>query len=191
MVEEDEPDTDDPTVDDGPAVDDPTGGVGDDPTPVDGFVTTQATSSDTTSTRSTTKYFARWIGSKLVTQGKITLDIRVVLYWHSANVKISTSSNRSIYSSYKLRIRNDVKLGSDHTVFTFPSVYQRSVSKYCTKTEDRYGDGYDELPYESKKKYFYDVYLHDVRYDGRDYPTVGSFQSNRITCYKTVACKFR
>ncbi|MEO6471901.1 MAG: hypothetical protein ABIO14_08865, partial [Aeromicrobium sp.] len=179
-----EPVDNDPTVDSGPTMS---------PSELSAAQEAQASQSSSavyTKSRSTTKYFAKWEGNNLVTQGWVRVQIRVSLYWHSANLRIITSSNRSIYSNFRLRIRHDVSLQKDTTEFTFPGTYACSVAKSCTIYEDRSGAGYNQLPYETRQKYFYDVYRQDVRYNGDDYPTVGSYQSARATCYKQRSCKF-
>ena len=102
------------------------------------------------------------------------------------------TSGFGIKLNWRLRIRHHHKgARGDSTSFTYPDV--QGPSRYTTsysKTESRYGDGYDQLPYETNWVVFLDSYDMRIRLAGTEVKMWGSVQSDRATCYKTVSCKF-
>lgn len=71
-----------------------------------------------------------------------------------------------------------------------PDKYGSGVlSTNWSYTEDQYDAGYMSLPFDGKKYFinFYNLRVSDGRKTLR---SLGSVQSDRMTCYKTVSCKF-
>ena len=122
---------------------------------------------------------------------RIPMTVRTTLYNHSADVKMSYTSSRAISVIWSLRIRRDNTLSGDDTVFTYPEAQGSESAKTSFSTlESAYGDGYNALPYDGKK-YFYDLYAIRLYASGKVLHAAGSVQSDRMTCYKTVSCKFK
>lgn len=122
---------------------------------------------------------------------RIPVSVKTRIYNHSPRITMSYSSSKPISVVWSVRVRRDNNLRGDDTVYNYADAYGSSylTTMYST-TEDQYGDGYNALPYDGKR-YFID--LHAIRlYDGKKVLNVaGSVQSDRMTCYKTVSCKFR
>lgn len=130
-------------------------------------------------------------------RGNIRFTQAVALHNHSANVTMTSFATSKIHINWKLRIREDISFGTDETVFTFPDrhgcfVNIEPANRFCQGFEGRYGDGYNELPY-YQAKFFYDAYSIQITVGGKPFRDLGgtSAQSERITCYKTVRCKFK
>ncbi|WP_203758764.1 hypothetical protein [Cellulomonas chitinilytica] len=121
----------------------------------------------------------------------VPVTVRTVIYNHSADVKMSYTASPAVSVIWSLRIRRDNNLATDDTVFTYPEAYG---SSYATSSysflEDAYSEGYNQLPYDGKK-YFYDLYAIRMSASGKVLNILGSVQSDRMTCYKTVSCKFK
>ena len=121
--------------------------------------------------------------------GNIT--IRTNIKNHSADLTMGYRSSPASSLIWSVRVRRDNNLAPDDTVFTFPDSYGSSpIAGSYTTSEGAYGDGYNVLPYDGAK-YFYDIY--NVRFSNGStiVNAVGSAQSDRMTCYKTVSCKFK
>jgi hypothetical protein len=125
--------------------------------------------------------------------GLLHYTYTIALYNHSATVKMGyiETTGKGVWMNWRLRIRHDINLGPDDTVFTYgdvmgPLTYRSTYSE----TEDRYGEGYDELPYQTRWKVFWDSYNISIRYGGSLVKADNTAQSDRATCYKTVSCKF-
>lgn len=117
----------------------------------------------------------------------------ISIYNHSADVKMSyfETTGKSILMNWRLRIRHDISLGFDTTVFTYPDVMGPATYRQnYSETEGRYGDGYNKLPYEKSWKVFWDSYNVSIRYGGVNVYADNTAQSDRAICYKTVSCKF-
>lgn len=122
---------------------------------------------------------------------RIPVTIRTSILNHSADVKMSYTATPAVSVIWSLRIRRDNNLAPDDTVFTYPDAYGSSyATSNWTYTESAYGDGYNMLPYDGKK-YFFDIYGIRLFASGKVQNVAGSVQSDRMTCYKTVSCKFK
>jgi len=126
--------------------------------------------------------------------GKTNFSYSIGISNHSANVDMSyfETSGVGIKLTWRLRLRHDISFGSDTTLFTYPNVegpyyYTQSYSEH----EDRYGDGYNTMPYQTDWKVFWDSYNLNLVYGGTAITAAGTVQSDRATCYKTVSCKFK
>ncbi|MFS0701845.1 hypothetical protein AB6N24_17875 [Cellulomonas sp. 179-A 4D5 NHS] len=125
------------------------------------------------------------------TSYNVPVTVRTSLYNHSADVKMSYTSSPAVSLIWSLRIRRDNRpLQADDTVFSYPFAFGSSyASSNFSVTEGRYGDGYNQLPYDGKR-YFFDLYSLRMSASGRVINIAGTVQSDRMTCYKTVSCKF-
>lgn len=125
--------------------------------------------------------------------GWINYTYNIALYNHSATVKMHywEKTGKKVIMTWRLRIRHDIDGWFDDTVFTYPDVLGAlTYTQGYTETEDRYGDGYNKLPYEKGWKVFWDSYDISIRYAGTNVYADNTAQSDRATCYKTVSCKF-
>lgn len=121
---------------------------------------------------------------------RIPVSVKTRLYNHSPRLTMGYSSSKAVSLIWSVRVRRDNNLAPDDTVFTFPDAYGSYTRVgLFTATEGERGDGYNSLPYDGKR-YFIDLY--NLRlYDGKSTLNIqGSVQSDRMTCYKTVSCKF-
>jgi hypothetical protein len=126
-------------------------------------------------------------------KGATRFTFTVGLHWHSANVDMRwrETSGAPIIFNWRLRTRHDINNASDETTFTYPDSYGPSgYTTYGGAYEDRYGDGYNTLPYQYNWKMFFNAYNISVRYAGTYLGIWGSVQSDRFYCYKTVSCKY-
>lgn len=129
-----------------------------------------------------------------VGSGVASFSYTIGIYNHSGRVKMGyvETSGKAIIMDWKLRIRHDKSGHTDSTVFTYPDVMgSSSYRQTYSETEDQYGDGYNQLPYEKGWDLFWDSYNIDIRYAATNVRADNSAQSDRVTCYKTTACKFR
>lgn len=123
--------------------------------------------------------------------GSTRMTIAVALHNHSENVTMTAASTQAVRLTWRTKIMHHKTLASDDLIFTYPDVHGCSVAtKTCQDYEDRYGDGYNVLPYQTDWKVYWEVYNTALVVDGVRYPGSPKAQSDRATCYKTVSCKF-
>ncbi|MFE2171207.1 hypothetical protein ACFXB3_40005 [Streptomyces sp. NPDC059447] len=122
----------------------------------------------------------------------VSFNFKIGLHDHSGNVAMRWSSAYPVSLTYSLRIRRDVTLAFDETVYAYEEhLYGSSVpAKSYTRTEGQNGIGHKRLPADGKR-YFWDAWNLHLRIDGTAVSTAGSVQSDRATCYKTTSCKFK
>lgn len=136
----------------------------------------------------TTTYFGK--SDEVI--GWVRMTVYVGLHNHSAQVGMRVQSNHKIRFTWRLRIQHDRNNWPDETIFVYPDVEGCSYygTTVCYTTEDRYGDGWNKLPYQNKWKVFFEMYKTSLIYNGEKYPGSPSAKSDRFYCYKTVSCKF-
>ncbi|MFJ7272838.1 hypothetical protein ACIQV3_40520 [Streptomyces sp. NPDC099050] len=122
---------------------------------------------------------------------KINFNLKIGLHNHTGNVSMTFSSQTPVALTYSLRIRRDVDLWPDDTVYGYENrLYGSSTpTRSHTQTEGNTGNGHNRLPYDGKR-YFWDAWNLHLRIQGTAITTAGSVQSDRATCYKTTGCKF-
>lgn len=119
------------------------------------------------------------------------MRIQVALHNHSANVTMTYQATHAVRLTWRTKIMHHKTLAGDDLIFTYPDVHGCSYSaQTCQSYEDRYGDGYDRLPYQTDWKVYWEVYNTSLIVNGERYPGDPKAQSDRATCYKTVSCKF-
>lgn len=126
--------------------------------------------------------------------GWVSYTYTIALYNHSASVQMGyiETTGKAVLMNWRLRIRHDKTAARDTTLFTYPEVMGPSTYRQTySETEERYGDGYNRLPYETDWKVFWDSYDISIRYGGINVYSDNTAQSDRATCYKTVSCKFK
>ena len=125
--------------------------------------------------------------------GKMRFTYTIGLHNHSGDVYMQyfETTGAPILVQWRLRLRQDFNLADDLTLFTYPLVEgSTSYVQSYTEHEGRYGDGYNQMPYVTGAKVFWDSYNLSLRYAGTLIRPLGTLQSDRATCYKTVSCKF-
>lgn len=138
--------------------------------------------------RTTTWYY----GTGAQVSGNIRMTIEVGLHGHSANVWMTSRASDPVKLTWRLKLMHDKTLAFDDLIFRYPDVQGCSIYKYtCQSYEDRYGDGYNKLPYEHAWKVYWEVYNTQLIVGGAVYPGSPTAQSDRATCYITVPCKFK
>jgi hypothetical protein len=122
----------------------------------------------------------------------VPINLKVGLYNHSATVTMSYTSSKAVSVTWRMRIQRDVPLWFDDTIFRYSPVYGSSffTRAYGPKIEQYYGSGYNRLPYDGQR-YFFDLYDITLKTPTGQIGILGSVQSDRATCYKTVSCKFK
>lgn len=112
--------------------------------------------------------------------------------WHSVDVtmRYGSPSGDAISLNWKERLRHDKAWEKDTTLEEFGSFGSSIPSSQArTFTIDAWNGGYQVLPYH-QYTVFLDAYSLYLRWSGTGINIVGSAQSERIKCYKTVSCKF-
>lgn len=122
----------------------------------------------------------------------VPINLKVSLYNHSAQVTQSYSSGTAVSATWRMRIRRDNPLWFDDTIYTYGDVYGSSffTRAWGPNVESRYGEAWNKLPYDGAK-YFWDLYGITLKTPTGQIGILGSVQSDRATCYKTVPCKFK
>jgi hypothetical protein len=118
--------------------------------------------------------------------------LKVGLYHHSPAVTMSYTSSTAVSATWRVRIQRDNPLWFDDTIYTYGLVYGSSLftRAYGPKVEPYYGEGYNRLPKDGLR-YFIDLYGITLKTPSGQIGILGSGQSDRATCYKTVSCKFK
>lgn len=137
----------------------------------------------------TTEPLVAYIGKVKYT---VPINLKVNLYNHSPRVTQSYWTEKAASATWRMGIRRDNPLWADDTIFTNSRVYGSSFYKlnWGPYIESHYGEGYKRLPYDGKK-YFLDLYNITLKTPTGQVGILGSVQSDRATCYKTVSCKFK
>lgn len=122
----------------------------------------------------------------------VPVNLKVGLYYHSPTVTMSYTSSKAVSVTWRMRIQRDVPLWFDDTIYRYSPVYGSSLftRAYGPKIEQYYGSGYNKLPYDGLR-YFFDLYDITLKTPSGQIGILGSVQSDRATCYKTVSCKFK
>jgi hypothetical protein len=122
----------------------------------------------------------------------VPINLKVGLYNHSATVTMSYTSSQAVSVTWRMRIQRDVPLWFDDTIYRYSPVYGSSffTRGYGPRVEQYYGAGYNRLPYDGQR-YFFDLYDITLKTPTGQIGILGSVQSDRATCYKTVSCKFK
>lgn len=122
----------------------------------------------------------------------VPTNLKLSLYNHSPQVTQSYSSGTAVSATWRMRIRRDNPFWFDDTVCTYGDVYGSSFFTrfWGPNVESRYGEAWNKLPYDGAK-YFWDLYGITLKTPTGQIGILGSVQSDRATCYKTVPCKFK
>lgn len=152
-----------------------------------GLATTEARINDFHS-NTTEPLVARIGGAQYI----VPINLKISLYGHSGRVTQSYTSEKAVSATWRMRIRRDNPNWWDDTVFSYSTVYGSSffTRAWGPKVESQYGEGYKKLPYD-RLKYFWDLHNITLKTPTGTIGIWGSVQSDRATCYKTVACKFK
>lgn len=122
----------------------------------------------------------------------VPINLKVSLYNHSPQVTQSYSSGTAVSATWRMRIRRDNPFRFDDTVYTYGDVFGSSFFTrfWGPNVESRYGEAWNKLPYDGAQ-YFWDLYGITLKTPTGQIGILGSVQSDRATCYKTVPCKFK
>jgi len=125
-------------------------------------------------------------------QGYATFYHGLNVQWHSVDVtmRYGSPSGDAISLNWRERLRHDKSWEKDTTLHEFGS-FGSSIPSSQARTEiiDAWNGGYQVLPYH-QYNVFLDAYSIYLRWSGTGINIIGSAQSERIKCYKTVSCKF-
>jgi hypothetical protein len=122
----------------------------------------------------------------------VPINLKVGLFNHSATVTQSYTSATPVSATWQMRIRRDNPLWVDDTIYSYGLVCGSSffTRAYGPKVEQYYGEAWNKLPKDGKK-YFWDLHNITLKTPTGQIGILGSVQSDRATCYKTVSCKFK
>lgn len=126
--------------------------------------------------------------------GRIRFSYSINVAWRSADLTMGywETTGQAVKLTWRLRIRHNIKFGRDSTVYTYPHVYGPNYyTRGYTTYESRYGAGWNRLPGQTGWKLFWDSYNMSLIAYGSRVGVIWSVQSDQVTCYKTVSCKFK